>query len=339
MLEKPDLQEKDIITCLQHEYGLGVETISFLPLGADQNTAVYRVSAEDEREYFLKLRKGDLDKAVFSVPNYLSGLGLRQVIPALTTRTGQVWAPLDPFKAVLYPFVEGRNGFDEKMTERQWVEFGQALRSIHTAIVPSEVTSGLRREAFSSHWRAMVRSHLALIGKKKMGNPLAAEMAAFLQTKREETLDLVHRTERLALALQEQPPDFLLCHGDIHGWNLLIDDHGRLYIVDWDTLLFAPKERDLMFIGSGLGDSGYTPQEEEAMFYQGYGQTTVNQMAIAYYRYERILEDIAVFCEQIVSSEGGERDRKQSLVYLKSNYLSNNTIEVARASDKTASAG
>jgi spectinomycin phosphotransferase len=160
-------------------------------------------------------------------------------------------------------------------------------------------------------------------------------LAAFLLNKRADTLDLVKRAERLAQALQAQPPEFILCHGDIHGWNLLIDVNGGLYMVDWDTLIFAPKERDLMFVGGGLGDSGYTPQEEEAMFYQGYGQTNINQIAIAYYRYERIIEDIAVYCDQILLSEEGGKDRKQSLGYLKSNYLPNSTIEVALALDIT----
>ena len=116
---------------------------------------------------------------------------------------------------------------------------------------------------------------------------------------------------QLALEMQQQPLDFILCHGDIHGWNLLIDNNGALYMVDWDTLVFAPKERDLMFIGAGLGNSGYTPQEEETMFYQGYGKTDINQTALAYYPYERIIEDIAVFCEQIfLSEEGGKIGNK-----------------------------
>ena len=105
-------------------------------------------------------------------------------------------------------------------------------------------------------------------------------------------------------------------------------------MVDWDTLIFAPKERDLMFIGCGLGDSGYTPQEEETMFYQGYGQTNINQFAIAYYRCERIIEDIAVYCEQIFLSDEGGEDRKESLENVKSNFLPNGTIEMAYQSDK-----
>ena len=70
------------------------------------------------------------------------------------------------------------------------------------------------------------------------------------------------------------------------------------------------------------------------MFYQGYGQTNINQIAIAYYRYERIIEDIAVYCEQILLSDEGGQDRKQSLEHLKSNFLPRSTIEVARESDR-----
>ncbi len=150
-----------------------------------------------------------------------------------------------------------------------------------------------------------------------------------MKTKKDETLELIKQTEQFAQMLLNQLPEFILCHADIHGWNLLIDNNEALYMVDWDTLIFAPKERDLMFIGSGLGDSGYTPQEEKAMFYQGYGQTNINQIAIAYYRCERIIEDIAVYCEQILLSDEGGEDRKASLENVKSNFLPNGTIEVA----------
>ena len=58
MLEKPDIPEAIIISRLQEEYDLHVSTLTFLPLGADMGTAVYRVVAVDGAVYFLKLRKG-----------------------------------------------------------------------------------------------------------------------------------------------------------------------------------------------------------------------------------------------------------------------------------------
>ena len=336
MLEKPELEDEKIINCLQDEYGLSVEKLSFLPLGADLNTAVYRVEADDETVYFLKLRRGEFDEAAVKVPKYLSDLGIKQIIPPLTTQTGQLWASLAPFKVILYPFVEGHNGFERKLSDQQWVEFGAALKRFHTADIPSRITSRIQREEFSPQWRDTVKMFLTRVEEEAFDEPVAVEMAAFLKTKGDETLELVKRAERFAQMLQEQPPEFILCHADIHAWNLLIADKDNFYMVDWDTLIFSPKERDLMFVGGGLGGNGHTPQEEEALFYQGYGQTNINQIAIAYYRYERIIEDIAVFCEQIfLSSEGGE-DRKQALEYLKSNFLPNSTIERARQSDKTS---
>jgi len=336
MLEKPELKDEQIINCLRNEYGLSVENISFLPLGADLKTAVYRVETTDGMIYFVKLRRGNFSEASVTVPNYLSGLGIRQIIPSLMTQTGQLWASLNPFKVILYPFVEGQDGFEKGLSYRHWVEFGTALKRFHSADIPPTITSRIQRENFSPQWRDTVRIFLERIEEETFDEPVAAELAAFLQTKKDETLELVKRAERFAQILQKQPPEFILCHADIHGWNLLIDSDGALHMVDWDTLIFAPKERDLMFIGSGLGDSGYMPKEEETMFYHGYGPTKINQIAIAYYRYERIIEDIAVYCEQILLSDEGGEDRKQSLAYLKSNFLSNGTIERANQSDKTS---
>jgi spectinomycin phosphotransferase len=336
MLEKPELEDEKIINCLKDEYGLSVEKLSFLPLGADLNTAVYRVEADDETVYFLKLRRGEFNEASVTVPRYLNDLGIKQIIPPLTTRIGQLWAGLALFKVILYPFVEGHNGFERNLSDQQWVEFGAALKKFHTADIPSRITGSIQREGFSTRWRETVKMFLARIEEETFDEPVAIEMAAFLKTKGDETLELVKRAERFAQMLQERPLEFILCHADIHAWNLLIADKDNFYMVDWDTLIFAPKERDLMFVGGGLGGNGHTPQEEEALFYQGYGQTNINQIAIAYYRYERIIEDIAVFCEQVfLSSEGGE-NRKQALEYLKSNFLPNGTIERACQSDKTS---
>ena len=76
-----------------------------------------------------------------------------------------------------------------------------------------------------------------------------------------------------------------------------------------------------------------SPQEEEALFYNGYGDVPVDQRALAYYRYERIVEDIAVYCQQLLLSTEGGDDRQQSLRYLASNFLPGGVIAIARAQD------
>jgi spectinomycin phosphotransferase len=159
-------------------------------------------------------------------------------------------------------------------------------------------------------------------------------LAAFLKDKRDEIQDLLSRTERLALKLQADSPIFIVCHADVHAGNLLISEgSGLLYLVDWDNPILAPRERDLMFIGGGQGFKGCTPEKEEFLFYRGYGPKEINPFALAYYRYERIIEDIAAYCQELLLTKEGGSDRAQSLQYLKSNFLPGRTIEFARRSD------
>ena len=335
MLTKPDLQDEKIIACLAGDFGLRVDRLAFLPLGADMNTAVYRAIAGDKVPYFVKLRSGPFDEITVSVPRFLGDQGIAQIIPPLPTRNGQLWADLNAFRLILYPFVEGQNAREVALTDRQWADFGAGLKAIHTAVLPATLGKLVPQETYSPHWRDIVRKFLARVEVDAFDDPAAAELAAFLMARRGEVLDLVGRSERLARELATRTPDLVLCHSDIHASNVLVDAHDHLYIVDWDNPILAPKERDLMFIGGAQGFAGCTPEEEETLFYRGYGRTEIDPGVLAYYRYERIVVDIAVYCEQLfLSTEGGE-DREQSLHYLVSNFLPGDTIEIAYESDRT----
>ena len=335
MLEKPDLQDERIIACLRDDYELPIVRVTFLPLGVDRNAAVYRVVADDGMSYFVKLRRGVFDEITLAVPKFLSDQGIKQIIAPLTTNTGQLWANLDAFKLTVYPFVEGHNGYEVDLSDRHWSEFGTALKRLHTAEVPPALIRRIQRETYAPRWRETIKTFLERVEVDVFDDSVAARLAAFLRAKREKILDLVGRAERLAQALKAGSPEFILCHSDIHAGNCLIGANDVFYLVDWDEPIMAPKERDLMSIGGGLMGAGRTPQEEETLFYRAYGHTQIEPTALAYYRYERIIQDIAVFCKRIfLTTEGGE-DREQCLQYLKSNFLPNGTIEIAYQSDKT----
>ena len=222
MLEKPDLPDGKILACLQGQYALPIVDISFLPLGADRNTAVYRAVAEDEASYFVKLRRGVFDEISVALPKFLSDRGIGHIIVPLPTKTGQLWASLDGFKLILYPFVEGRNGYDVPLSDRHWVDLGIALKGIHTTFVPPGLAGSIRQETYCSHGRETIRAFLERIADEAYDDPVTAELAAFLQVKRDEILDLVSRAERLARALQVRSLESVLCHSDIHAGNLLI---------------------------------------------------------------------------------------------------------------------
>ena len=336
MLEKPDLQDEKITACLQAEYGLEIIEVEFLPLGADRDTAVYRVVAKDGNLYFLKLRSGAFDEVSVELPKYLSSQGIEQIIAPVAAKSGLAWSRLDSYTAILYPFIEGRNAYQVVLTDRQWIVFGAALKRIHTITVPAALKTRIPQEHFSSFWRNKVTSFLKNSDPETDGDIVAIKVAELLKNRQAEISHLIERADRYARMLQAQTLQLVLCHSDLHAGNIFIGANGGFYFVDWDNPILAPKERDLMFPGGAQGFSGHTPQEEESLFFKGYGKAQIDPTALSYYRYERIIQDIAVYCEQLLLSTGGGEDREQSLRYLMSNFLPNNTIDIAYRSDKTS---
>ena len=331
MLTKPDIADELINSRLQDEYGLRVTSLTFLPLGADLRTAVYRVVADDGTAYFLKLRKG-FNEIVVTVPLFLKSRGIREIIAPFETKSNKGWADFGEYKMILYPFIDGTDGFHLELSDHQKRNLGSALKKIHHVEVPSELQRLLPQETLASQWRERLKSFQAQVARDTFTEPTAVKLAEFMNSRRRNIDQLVERAEELASKLRSIPLELVLCHSDIHGGNVLISRNDELYIVDWDNPILAPKERDLMFIGGGI-DYLWKSEREEAIFYEGYGKTEINIAALAYYRYERVVEDLAVICEQLLLTDEGGADREQSFGWFTSNFEPGQTIEIA---EKTA---
>ncbi len=332
MLEKPDIPEDLIASWVNSHYRLDVTRVNFLPLGYDVNTAVYRVEDRAGTAYFLKLRKGNFDPYTVTIPHLLHNMGINTVLSPLETRTGQLFGTFENFTLVLYPFIPGKDGYEVQLTGQHWVELGRTLKSVHTAKVPQMLASKIPCEAYDPQWRESVRYFQKQVEEITYTDPVARKVSAFMLEKREVINQVVGRAEELAHAMAQQVGEMVLCHSDAHPGNYLIADNSDFYLVDWDNPVFAPKERDLMFIGSGM--EGNQVRGWEAYFYQGYGPVNIDQRALVYYRYERIVQDIAEFCKQLLLTTNGGEDREQAFIYLAGSFLPGNVVEVALETDR-----
>ena len=330
MLVKPDLPDESITACLQAEYGLRMERVEFLPLGGDLSTAVYRTVAEGGTAYFCKLRRGDFDEISVDLPYYLSQqvVGSRIIAP-LRTASGQLWAVVADFRLILYPFVEGKNGFDVELAQPQWAAFGTALKRIHSAVLPAQLAQRLMVENFSAEWRDQLSAIVRRLDDEAFSDALTQELVAYYREKRAIILDLLEHAQRFAGLLAARAGRFVVCHTDIHPGNLLLDGQGGLYIVDWDYPMLAPKERDLMFVGGGQGYMGTSADDEERFFYRHYGPPDIDALAMAYYRCERNLIDLVVECSRILSNEVSEPDRHQSFQIITWLFLPDGSVDRA----------
>ncbi len=332
MKEKPALQDQTIIDRLREEYRLEIVRVEFLPIG-DISSAKYRVVTTEPAAYFLKLRVDGFKEISVTVPHYLREQGICQVFSPLKTKDGRLWTHMDAYTGILYPFIEGQNGFQHPLSNDQWIEFGAALKGVHSTNLPPDIQRRIPVDVFSPYWRDRVKVFLAQAENSRYEDPTAASLAASLHEHREEIRFMVARAEELGEALQSRPVDRVLCHTDIHAWNLLLEAGGALYMIDWDDPMLAPKERDLMFIGGGIGGIWNT-EREEALFYQGYGGKEINLAALTYYRYERLVSDIGEFCQQILSTTAGGADRERSLQKFTSIFFPNQTLDIALETDQ-----
>jgi spectinomycin phosphotransferase len=333
MLEKPDLPDQAILDCLRMAYDLPFTQVEFLPLGADRNTAVYRARLENGSSFFARLRSGTFDETNVRLIKLMSEAGVKPVIAPLATQTGQLWTSLDEFKLMLYPYIAGRNMYEVDLTDRQWVEFGAALQRLHALQLPQQMAMRIMKERYDPAFRQSLQKSLERARNESPDDPIAIQCMTLLMERWREIRVLMARAQQLALQLQSQELELVLCHADLHAGNLLVENDGTLYIIDWDEILLAPKERDLMYIGGGLLGGWRSPAEEEALFYQGYGPSEIDPVALAYYRYERIIQDLAIYSEELLSVHGSREEREQSFRYMASNFNPGGVLEIARLSD------
>jgi spectinomycin phosphotransferase len=337
MLEKPAISNEAIGSGLTNGYGIQPVRIEFLPLGKDSNGWVYRVETADQTPYFLKLKRPEtVNPASLAVPRYLRDHGIWPVVAPLPTRTGALAHEIPEYTLVLYPFVEGRSGREVGLSPEQWLELGAIVRAVHQMELPPRLAANLPRETFVPHARyaGVVRRLLRGIGEEGERDDLARELACYWQEKREEIARLLQRAEELGQALQHRKLPFTLCHADIHVANVLVEPSGHLLVVDWDQPILAPKERDLMFVmGSAL--RGFSAgSAEEAAFFRGYGSSDVDQVALAYYRYEWAIQDLGAYAEAVYfRPDLGEADRREGVAGVRAVFLPGSEAEAAYAAE------
>lgn len=96
--------------------------------------------------------------------------------------------------------------------------------------------------------------------------------------------------DELAAEVRENSEPWVVTHGEPHRANVIRDPQGGVHLVDWDTTLIAPRERDVrMVLHENL--TGWDDYIAAA------GHATLNQQARQLYRRWWDLADIAIFVD------------------------------------------
>ncbi|NIK56371.1 phosphotransferase [Kribbella shirazensis] len=272
------------------DFGLDVVGLSPVVYGADVAAQVWKASTATNT-YAVKW-SGAGTNTGHQVAAFLADSGVPGVPEMIRTTEGGLWSVHAKKRLTITPWIDGVRAGETGLTDEQWSEYGVMLRRVHDAELPPRL-----RDALPKH------SHI------DAGTPaLAEEVRARLEAPEgdvaEELAAVWSQYEHvIADLLTNRPPapdgPRVVCHGDPHLGNVLVDD--GLHLIDWDDVIYAPREQDLMFMLGGMGDIGPTTPGQLDAFLAGYGPHLLDEDAVRYYRHVRALEDVIGWSHQAVT--------------------------------------
>ena len=260
--EPDDLDRAALAEALRRGWDIDAARLDYLPVGYGSHhwEAVgaggsrWFVSADDLRAPHRAGRAPDdvlatLDRAFRTAVALRDDAGLEFVLAPIPSDAGAVLGLLDTRYAIrVEPFVEGtagKGGEFERTEERR--RMGTLLGRLHAA--SDSVPAGLPgREDFALPGREALAEALARLDTPWVGGPFAEPVRTLLRAHAGEVCDRLSAYERLAARVRDDPRPWVVIHGEPHSSNVMRDARGGLWLVDWDTALVAPPERDLWMV-------------------------------------------------------------------------------------------
>ena len=119
--------------------------------------------------------------------------------------------------------------------------------------------------------------------------------------------------------------EFVITHGDGPG-NVVKDESGEIYLIDWDDVLLAPRERDTWFHLRDSGAQDNNAYHGDGPAFLGYYRRIcpgykVNYVALSFYVCLRYLDDLDGFISRIMEPGQALAEKKKHLALLEKDCL------------------
>jgi aminoglycoside phosphotransferase (APT) family kinase protein len=288
-----DLTTDQLVQAMSEHWGLEAAASTYVPLGFGSHH--WEVVADDER-WFLTVDDLDLKhrtrsdttgdarrrlQAALTTARELADNGLSFVVAPLPTAGCDVLVDVaDHFVAALYPYVNGEpRHWDDYRTSTERLEVLERVVELHDA-------SNAHAQVDDLAIASLDELDLAIeeLGQPWTAGPYGDQARRLLDEHAAPLLRLIESYQRLARQVRAHADRFVVTHGEPHPGNTLVTDRG-IVLIDWDTLLIAPPERDLWIV------AGHDDQVAAA--YTASNGVPVDPAAMACYRLRWDLDEIA----------------------------------------------
>lgn len=302
----------DFVRWVTEDFGVELADLKPVDHGADVAAEVWRASTPTGEQYALKWSGSGTDVAP-KVTAFLIDSGVQGIPGPLRTRTGELWSVRDGKRLSLAPWITGDRAADTGLTTDQWTSYGALLAEVHAMTPPAALAAAMPRlNPINARMPALAQALGERFSTVEPQDDLEAEVAATWREHQQTIARIVELTQELAARDLGGTP--VICHADPHLGNVLVAPE-QLHLIDWDDVVLAPVEQDLLVMLGGMRSVGPTTQAEEDAFFKGYGPVTLDHTRLTYYRAARALEDIALWAQQALTGP----DRETCLHILRGN--------------------
>jgi len=267
---RPDsIPDSMILTATRAGWAFDAEDAVYLPAGFGSHHWIVRGQDGDRRfvtvddlasRDFLGSEPSSaftgLAKA-FEVARALHDHGLERVVCPLTATDGRVLRWLNATHSIaVFPYLEGTVTEEyESDAERRCVV--ALVAELHQSAKPAEAIA--RRETFQLPNRADLEVALRSLDEPWFGGPYAEPARSLLREHAGGVKRILHDYDRLVGAAGHDADNWTITHGEPHSANVLRTESG-LRLIDWDTAMWAPRERDLWMLLPAIGPSSLADQ-------------------------------------------------------------------------------
>jgi hypothetical protein len=257
MLTRPeDLPDLRVVEALRRGWGLRASEIAYAPVGfgsyhwrvtagggewfvtADDLVVERRESAESPDEPLRRL------SAALSTARSLFDAGLGFVVaPRLTNSGGVVHEVGDRFALALYPHVDGDTHLWGPYPSRaDRLAVLDLIAALHAA--PASARRAALVDDLVIPARDQLIAALADRARRWESGPFGEPARVILNEHGDAVVRVLEYYDQLAAAVARQTERMVLTHGEPHRANTITTADG-VVLIDWDTALIAPPERDL----------------------------------------------------------------------------------------------
>lgn len=302
-----------IVETIYEHYGLNVSHL--VPQQGGWSSLAYKIIAGN-RTYFLKMyekNRASTPKWTALINEYVPVLIwlhhysiLKGKIPVpLTTKEGNYQCVNEDGIFLLYEYIDGDTIGARDLTDNQAAQLSGIIAELHSYGEQMPIPTERLKEDFSLPFVKQLKKFLA--GQL---STIPSDLSEAVSQYTEQINELIDEVEKLSQELQQRPLRNVLCHTDIHNWNLM-QENERLILIDWEGLRLAPIEADFIF----LIDQPYYGTFL-SVYKNRHPDFVLKSDILRFYQVRRRLEDIWEWIEQLLFDQQAAYERSKTLASL-----------------------